>query len=676
MEQRRLAALMFTDMVGYSALVQHNEPQALALLDEHNALLRSIFPSFHGKEIKTIGDAFLVEFSSALEAAQCAVAIQEQLEERNKAVDPGRHIRIRIGLHVGDVVYKDGDVYGDGVNIAARIEPMAPPGGICCSGEVANQIQNKIGLPLTKLGKAELKNIETTIVLYEILLPWRKHASRPIFKQGWVRPALFILFALVAGPGGFFLWQFLTSSTGYSRERVAVLPFKMISADAGDEYFADGITEELISTLSKVGSISVIARTSVMKYKGLAKDAREIGGELMVGTILDGSVRKETDKARITVNLIDVPTQKQIWSRTYDKELKDVFMIQSDIARQVATELRIQLVAAEQAQLEKRGTENVDATRHYFLGRYFLNQRTSESIGKSVDFFNQAIQADAAFALPYVGLAESYTLMGAAGYGFLPHHEAIARAKRNALRALEIDNDLAEAHTVLAYVQFRLEWDWKNAEAGFRKALALKPSYAKAHEWYALSLALQGRTNEALTEMRRAYDLDPLSSSVGTGLGRLLAFDHQLEASKEQFRKTLEADSTYAEAHFGLGLAYAYGEEWDRAIAELEKAFELSGGRHVILADLGFVLAKAGRMKQARDVLARLTELSRTTHVSSYSYAVLYLGLGEKEKAFEYLNKSLKEKDGLLIYLKVDDIGKEFRSDPRMVNILKEIGLE
>lgn len=679
MEERRLAALMFTDMVGYSALVQKNETDALALLAEHQTILRSVFPLFHGKEIKTIGDAFLVEFPAALNAAQCAVAIQKKLFGHNASVPGNRRIVIRIGLHVGDVVYKDDDVYGDGVNIAARIEPAASPGGICCSGEVASQIQNKIEFPLVKRGKADLKNIDTEIVLYEVALPWNRASqvgSRRRLLRSAGRYIVGLLLPVIVVVIAFFVWQPFRSSTGFSRERIAVLPLRNLSNDANDEYFADGITEELISSLSKIGSISVIARTSVAKYKNLSKSTLEIGRELMVGTVLEGSVRKAVDKARITVSLIDAASQRPIWSEIYDREISDLLMVQSEIAKNVASELRVQLQAAEQAQLEKQGTKSTEATRLYFLGRFFLNLRTPESVQKALEFFNQAVQIDHSFALPYAGLAECYTLIGAAGYGFLPHRVAVDRAKSSALKALELDSDLAEAHNSLAYVLFRLDWNWKEAEGSFKRAIALKPSYARAHEWYALYLALQRRFSEALPEMRRALELDPLSLSVNTGLGRLLSFDHQYDAAQEQFKQTLSLDSTYAEAHFALGLLYARRGLIDEAIEEAKTAVRLSGERHVILADLGYLYSRAGRKQEARKIFDRLTELSKTQYVSPYNFFILHLGHGDMDRAMEELSKAYEEREGLLVYLNVDDLGSEARSDPRYLEILKKVGFE
>ena len=336
---RRLSAIMFTDMVGYSALAQRNESLALELLEEHRTILRPFFGKHEGREIETAGDAFFVEFNSAVEAAKCAIEIQQVLHNRNTKESPERCIRLRIGLHIGDVVYMDKHVHGDGVNIAARLEPLAPPEGICISEDVERQIRNKIDYPVVKAGAEKLKNISMDMDVFYIALPWvsssKKHAG-----AGKRRRTVVYLSALLIVLLSFMLFLFFrndelkaASSTKY---RLAVLPLKNISNDAGDDYFADGLTEELISSIAKIGGLNVIARTSIMKYKNANKDIAQIGSELMVGTVLEGSVRKANNKARISVQLINVSNQQNLWSANYDRELSDIFTIQSEIATKSA----------------------------------------------------------------------------------------------------------------------------------------------------------------------------------------------------------------------------------------------------------------------------------------------------------------------------------------------------
>jgi len=302
--ERKLAAIMFTDMVGYTALTQRNESLALELLQEHRRILRPIFQRHFGSEIKTIGDGFLVEFASALEAARCASDIQQTLHEFNENLQSDRKIRLRIGIHVGDIIHSQNDVYGDAVNIASRIEPLAEPEGVCLTGSVREQIRNKFEFPLEKIFGVSLKNLEEPVDVFRIVFPWEKITR--------------------------------VETGRIERRRIAILPLAIISSDPKDEYFADGLTEELITVLSQLSELRVIARTSVTPYKSTSKGVSQIGTELGVNAVLEGSVRKAGDELRITVQLIDVGTQEHTWASTYDRKLEKVFAVQADIAKQVA----------------------------------------------------------------------------------------------------------------------------------------------------------------------------------------------------------------------------------------------------------------------------------------------------------------------------------------------------
>ena len=673
---------MFTDMVGYSALTQKDEALALRVLEEHRAIIRPLLAKHGGKEIKTIGDAFLVEFSSALAATTCAIEIQKTLFERAESAPSELAVRLRIGLHVGDVVYKEKDVFGDGVNIAARIEPLAEPGGICISEDVARQIQNKIDYSLVRLGKGELKNINLAVDIYRIIRPWEKRRFGPLDRLTFIlsqkkarRTAVgLLLTALVIA---FILWRTSTPARGpLPTNRIAVLPFVNISTDSREEYFADGMTEELISSLSMIRDLSVIARTSVAKYKGVQLDIAEIGNALHVGSILEGSVRTSEDEARISVNLVDVQSQKTILTREYTRPIKDVFAIQSDIAKSLTSALSVQLLSGERESLDKRGTENVEAYKMYLLGRSYLNKRTGEEVVKAIDMFKQSMEKDSIFALAYAGLAESYTLAGNAGYTTLPRDQAITLARAFANKAIALDESQAEAHASLAYVKFRIDWDWAGAETEFKRALQLKPGYARAHEWYALLLSIRGRLDEAMDEMKRAQELDPLSASVSTGIGRILHFERKYDEAIAQFRKTLEMDSTYAEAHFGLGITYTVMKRYDDAIASLSTALRLSGNRLVMLCMLADAEGLAGRKTEARKIFNDLKQMDRKTHVSPYYFGVIEFGLGEPDKAVEYLSKAYDERDGILIFSAVDPIAEAGWKHPRFRELLKKMGLQ
>ena len=672
---RRLSAIMFTDMVGYSALTQKNEALALELLEEHRTILRPFFPKHNGREIETAGDSFFVEFQSAVEATNCAIEIQSTLHERNKVELEQRHIKVRIGLHIGDVVYTDNQVHGDGVNIAARMEPLAAPGGICISEDVARQIRNKVPYAVIQLEAEKLKNISMPMDIYCIALPWltthhktkKAPYSKKIILYGLVSAFLLFLIAWF-----FFTKKYDSKKPVHSGFRLAVLPLKNISANADDEYFADGMTEELISTLSKIGGLNVIARTSVMKYKITNKDISQIGNELMVGTILEGSVRKMENQARIIVTLIDASNQEHIWSEEYTRELKDIFMTQSEIAQKVANELKVRLIPSEKEQLERNNKTDKIAFQEYLIGKHFLNQRTPQSIQTALLHFEKSIAQDPAFALAYTNLAYCYTLIGVAGYGNIARNVAETKSKKAVMKALEIDSTLAEAHAALGYIKFRIDWDWKGAEKELKKAIEQKPGYATAHEWYALFLAVQQRFDESLKEMQIAYQLDPLSPNVNTGLARIYQFRNEMDQSLAQIKHTLLLDSNYAEAYFTAGMTYYKRKEYEKSLPNIKKAIALANRRPVMLSMLAAVQTKLGRPEESRQLLAEL-ETPPLNNDKLYAIALIKSALGQTDEAFDILEKLVNEKYGLMIYMNADKSYFEQSNNPRYQNMLQKM---
>ncbi len=399
-EQRRLAAIMFTDMVGYSAMAQNDDQLAQLLLEEHRRLLREIFPRFHGTEIKTIGDAFLVEFGSALEAAQCAIEIQRTLAKRNHDVTSDRRIEIKIGIHIGDVVHRGGDVYGDGVNIASRIEPLAGAGGICVSMDVERQIRNALEARFEKLAPTDLKNISAAMDLFRIVLPWEQRAKAEPAKtrvSGRAFPALRLVWtgAIVLAAVGAAWWfahqptKQVASSPSVSASRalpgtapaadqksIAVLPLVNTSGDPRNDYFSDGLSEELIAVLAKIPGLKIIGRSSSFLFKGKSEDSRTIGEKLGVANLLEGSVRKQGERVRIVAELINAADGRELWSDTYDRELKDVFAVQSEIAVAVTDQLKIKLLVASAKSDAAPSNDNLAAYNALQQGTFYLRLST------------------------------------------------------------------------------------------------------------------------------------------------------------------------------------------------------------------------------------------------------------------------------------------------------------
>jgi adenylate cyclase len=484
-EHRRLAAIMFTDMVDYSALAQRDEALALDLLEEHRGIIRGILPQFNGTEIKTIGDAFLVEFHSALEAAQCAIEIQRTLAKRNHDVPSERRIEIRMGIHIGDMVHRENDVYGDGVNIASRIQALARDGGICVSMDVERQIRSALDAPLKKLAPPDLKNIRIPMDVFRIVLPWEKEQRAAVADKRQHRkvPIGFAMAAavLVALSGVWILAIHSKRSTNIPpflprTKSVAVLPFVNMSSDKENEYLSDGITEDLSTALAQIKGLRVPARTSSFVFKGKTEDIRKIGEQLNVATVLEGSVSKAGNKLRVSAQLSDVADGFHLWAATYDREMTDIFAIRSDISRRVVDALKIQLGIEETERLAKKPTENLKAYELYLLGRFELNKFTEKSFTNSIHYFQQAIALDPEFTLAHAGIAEAYNTLGY--WGYLAPQEAFPEAKQAAQKALNIDPDLTEAHGALAYTQFQYEWKFEEAEMEFKEAIRLNPNSA------------------------------------------------------------------------------------------------------------------------------------------------------------------------------------------------------
>jgi adenylate cyclase len=679
-ERRKLAAIMFTDMVGYSALTQKNETLALELLDEHRKILRPIFLKHHGREIETTGDAFFVEFDSALDAARCAIEIQQTVHTRNSSAPAGRAIRLRIGLHLGDVVYMDQHVHGDGVNIAARIEPLANPGGICVSEDIAHQIHNKIEFPLMKLGKGELKNIQVAVQIYRILLPWEKRQStvtdRLHFALRKKKAKTYGLLALTLAIflTVYFVGPYKTASAG--QKTIAVLPFRNISEDPRNAYFADGFTEEIMTQLANIAKLTVSPRTSVMQAGIGGKSIPDIGSELNVKNILEGSVRREDKQIQITARLIDVHTSRELWNKNYDTELTKIFDIQRDVAKKIASELRATITPDENLQLEKTTTGNLDAYDLYLRGRYAWNKRMPDQLDTSVKYFRAAIEEDPLYALAYAGLADSYTILG--DFSLQPPESTYAKAKAAATRAIELDSNLAEAHTSLAYATMHFDWDWPKTDLEFKRALQLNPKSAVANSWYAIYLCAMGRFAEADAFRKHARELDPLSPAINADVGIMYYFERRYDEAIEQFEKAIKMNPLMVGADIGLGAAFEQKLMYDQAHTAFSTASQFSSGHPIAVAALAHLYALQKRREDADlhlDVLLEESQ-SREKYVPPFYVAAVYTGLGEKEQALTWLETAYREHDGSLIFLNVHPIFNSLRSEKRFTRLLRRLGFE
>ncbi|MEE8572553.1 MAG: protein kinase [Gemmatimonadota bacterium] len=455
---------------------------------------------------------------------------------------------------------------------------------------------------------------------------------------------------------------------------IAVLPFVNMSPDPENEYFSDGITEEITNALAKLPGIRVAARTSAFAYKGKSLATTEIGHELNVDTVLERSVRKLGNRLRVTAQLTDVTEGYQLWSERYDREMEDVFAIQDEIASAIVGTLKGRWATERHEQIIKRYTEDVEAFELYLKGRYVEKTRRREGFAKGIDYFEQAIEKDPNYALAHAGLADSYTFL--AFYRFLPPHEAFPKANVAAMRALDADELLPEAHTSQAEVRFLYDWDWNGAEREFIRAIELNPDDPTALHLYSEYLVSQQRLGEAMKNVSRAQQLEPLSPTINTGAGWTLYFGRDFESAIDQLRKTRELDPEYVFVHWFLGLAYLGAGMFDEALDTYRRGLELTGEHSAMAAYLGYASARAGKRKDARRILRVLRKRSSEIYVPSDYFAVVHMGLGELDETFGWLERACRERALHLVFLNADPLFDDIRLDDRFTEILQNVGLQ
>ena len=496
--------------------------------------------------------------------------------------------------------------------------------------------------------------------------------AMPKHRRSWIAWTMsaFVLLALLASLAA---WKLHSRNRPASAiHSLAVLPLESLSNDTSQDYFADGMTDELISDLGQISALRVISRTSVMAYKHARKPLPEIAHELNVDAIVEGTVLRSGDQVRITAQLIDAAADKHLWSQSYEGELKDTLALQNQVARAIADQIRINLNPQEQAALKSAKVVNPEAYQSYLKGRYFWNKRTPDSLKVALAYFNQAIDEDSNYAQAYSGLADTYALLGDWQYAVMTPKEALPKAKIAATKALELDNTLSEAHNSLAFCFDAFDWDLESAGKEFQRAIELNPGYATAHHWHAWHLSLLGRYDEAIEEMKKAKNLDPLSLIINADLAELLVIAHFSDESIIQSRKTIEMDPNFALAHNQLAQAYLQKHMNREAIAELQKAVELSGSSPTCVANLARAYAASGKTSEAIKLLGDLKKHSNRSYSDASEIAVIYAALGDKDQAMRWLEIGYAERfnPGVLLRPGFDPL----RSDPRFQDLVLRIG--
>jgi len=489
----------------------------------------------------------------------------------------------------------------------------------------------------------------------------------------WPALRVIVALALVLGLPILAVWLFRSRGRAPTGIRsLAVLPLDNLSGDASQNYFADGMTDELITDLAQISALRVISRTSVMVYKGARKPLPQIARELNVDAVVEGTVLRSGEQVRITAQLIEASTDKHLWSQSYEGELRDTLALQNRVARTIADQIRINLTPQEQAALKNVKVVNPEAYESYLKGRYFWNKRTANGLKVALAYFNQAIEEDPKYAQAYSGLADTYALLGDWEYGVLAPKEAYPRAKAAASKALELDDTLSEAHASLASLGM-FDWDWQSAGKEFRRAIELNPGYATAHQWYAWNLNLLGRQSDAIAEMRKAESLDPLSLIISADMADVLFVARLYDESIQQSRKTLEMDPNFAVARFELGQVYLEKHMHNEAVAQLQKAVQLSEGNPTFIANLARAYFASGKRSEAVKLLSDLKKRSNPSYSNASEIAVIYASLGDTDQAMNWLEKAYAERfnPGVLLRPGFDPL----RSDSRFQNLVHRIGL-
>lgn len=635
--------MLLTDMVGYTTLTRRDGPLALELLEESRTLIRSQLHALGGLEIKTIGDAVLAEFPGAADAARCAIAIQQAVQARNAKVPPSHAVHLRIGVHIDFVVHRDGDVYGDGVNIVSRVEPMARPGQVCITEPVRLALEEDLSTQVVPLGPRSLRGLAEPIELYELVCSEGPTRVPPSADARDTRPA------------------------------IAVLPLMNLSADPENEFFSDGMTEELIGALSQSKGLRVISRTSVFSLKGKELGIRAIGELLNVDTVLEGSVRRSGDRVRISVQLIDTHEDTPRWSERFDRELRDVFAIQDEIARAIAATLEVTLHTGPSRPWAAR-TDDLEAYTLYLKGRFYWNQRTEKGLRQAIDCFERAIQMSPHYALAYSGLADAFTVLP--DYSTFNPEEAYRRADAAARRALELDQQLAEAHASMADVKLLYEWDWVGAEEGLQRAIRLSPGYATAYHWYGHCLLYTGRFEEAIVWFEQAVEMDPLSVVVHSNLGlALYAAGHHLRGVAA-LNRALEIAPDFAIAQLFLGLVRTALGQLPEARAAFSEA-RRSMVTNTAPADIGMTLIDlmTGNTVEGRNRLQTLEQRATEGLASPTWIALVYAGLGANDEAFSWLERAYGQRDSMLRYLLVLHVFDNLKGDARYTQLVSALRL-
>ncbi len=663
-QSRQLAAIMFTDIVGYTAMMQQNEEKTVAVIKHYNTTLEKRVSQFNGQVLNYYGDGSLCIFPSATDAVNCSLAVQNDL--KNEPVVP-----LRIGLHIGEVFFEDAKALGDGVNVASRVQSLGQENTILISEEVHNKIKNNDSITTKSLGQFDFKNVGKPMEVFALtneglFVPQRKKMVGKLkSKSHQKRNIIMALSLVIIGVAAFFIYNnFLAKNDSASEKSIAVLPFVDMSAAKDQEYFSDGLSEELLNLLAKIPELKVIGRTSSFSFKGKNEDLRSIAEKLGVANILEGSVRKDGNKIRVTTQLIRATDGTHLWSETYDRDLEGIFKLQDEIAGAVVKQLKLKLLAVPSS----AASSNIEVFNLILQGNYFFDKLDKENVAKAVNFYTQALIIDSTDARAWGKLANAISRQ--AWQNYIDRNEGREKARKAALKSIALNKNLAIGYIELGDLKLYQDFEWKSAKDNYQQALSLEPGNADV--LYSLGGGLYfaiGQWNDAIRLMKECIEIDPLKPLYFLNLGNILTHAGRLDEAIAYFKKALELNPQFQRAHLYLGRSYLLMGKPEMALKEMQQE------NLEVFRVFGMALAyyAANRHKEADEALRDFS--NRFQNEWGYLLAELYAFRGEKDKAFIWLENAFEKNDGWLVFLKGDPLLKSLKNDPRYTAFLKKMNL-
>jgi adenylate cyclase len=668
-QQRLLAAIMFTDIVGYTSLMGKDEQHAFALLHDNRELQKPVIESFNGRWVKEMGDGVLSIFNSVSDAVLAAIEIQERCSRNNS-------FQLRIGIHHGEVVVEENDVFGDAVNIAARLQALAPVGGIWISESVYQNVSNKKTIHTRFVKEVRLKNVKDPVRVYEVktgvgqadkkrglTLPVKRFINRVGGTRFWL--VMLLLFILLVSLSVFYFTR--EGSIRFSKDNaqmdrsIAVLPFVNLSSDKEQEYFSDGLSDDLLNKLARIPGLKVIARTSSFAFKGKNEDIRTISQTLGVAHVLEGSVQREGNRIRVTAQLIRASDGVHLWSEQYDRQLEGLLKLQDEISQAVVQELKLKFL------LPSSDARNPEAYNFLLQGNYFYDKLDEDNVAKAKAFYLKALAIDSSYALSWAMLAKAYSRQ--AWQNYINQGQGYEQARAAALKSISLDPQLAEGHLVLGAIKMYYDFDWKGAESEFKEALRSEPSNPALINNIGVLYQILGQWDQAIEKLQQALSLDPLRPIYYNNQGANLTYAGRIEEANEHYKKSLEINPQFQRAHMYLGRNLLIQGRNTEAFDEMKKEMA------PVFGAFGMLLAyyALGNKKEADERLSRFIEENKDQW--PYLIAEAYAFRGNQDEAFHWLETAFRKRDSWLIWIKGDPLLKNLEGDPRLSAFLKKMNL-